>query len=78
MSHAEKCPICYGSGILRWIDGVELTGIVLDGQSEKQCHGCDGKGWLCVPDEVVQEDILGKYHLLSKHSGTFPLNSETS
>lgn len=41
MAHAEKCPICYGSGRI----GVERT-------SRKDCHGCQGKGWIEVDDTI--------------------------
>ena len=30
--HAEICPVCSGSG----------------NYSEKECHGCNGKGWVMV------------------------------
>lgn len=32
MNHAEKCPICYGTGKIK----------------KKTCHGCGGKGWIEV------------------------------
>ena len=32
--HAEKCPVCLGSG--------KVEG--------KQCHGCNGRGWIEVSD----------------------------
>ena len=32
--HAEKCPVCEGSGEYK----------------EKECHGCNGKGWIEVSD----------------------------
>jgi len=34
MVHAEKCPVCNGSGKYE----------------EKDCHGCNGKGWITVED----------------------------
>lgn len=54
MSHAEKCPVCDGTGIIKWYNrnfspfGFEST----SGQSfiEKTCHGCQGKGWVTVTD----------------------------
>ena len=51
--HAERCPICYGEGTLRYIDGIELSGIHLNGEEEKQCHGCNGKGWVEVQNETT-------------------------
>jgi hypothetical protein len=35
MSHAEKCPVCEGSGKYE----------------KAQCHGCEGKGWVTVQDD---------------------------
>jgi len=45
MAHAEKCPICEGRGRLRTFEG--------DTESLSPCHGCDGKGWVSVQDEIV-------------------------
>jgi len=39
--HAEKCPICEGSGKLPDL---------MDESCYKVCHGCDGKGWVEVND----------------------------
>jgi len=50
MAHAEKCPVCDGERILRYIDETRVTGIHLGGETEKQCHGCNGKGWVEVKD----------------------------
>jgi len=36
MAHAEKCPVCDGSGDV----------------ATKQCHGCAGRGWVEVKDEA--------------------------
>jgi len=32
--HAELCPVCKGSGKYH----------------NKECHGCNGKGWILVPE----------------------------
>lgn len=37
MAHAEKCPVCEGSGKYE----------------NRECHGCQGKGWVQVGDGVV-------------------------
>jgi len=34
MAHAEKCPVCDGSGQYEF----------------RECHGCGGKGWITVED----------------------------
>ena len=36
--HAEKCPICSGSGKVKI------------GETKFPCYGCDGKGWVEVRD----------------------------
>lgn len=35
MTHAEKCPVCDGYG-------------VVPREEERTCHGCKGKGWVTV------------------------------
>lgn len=39
-SHAEKCPVCGGTGKLK--DNTSA--------SEHTCHGCNGVGWVTVRD----------------------------
>jgi len=41
-AHAEVCPACNGFGTV--------------GYAKKECHGCDGKGWIVVPDETPKKD----------------------
>lgn len=43
MSHAERCPVCFGSGKVRPV--ADCTG-----RTEVSCYGCDGKGWVTVQD----------------------------
>jgi len=47
MSHAEKCPVCGGSGQMP--KGHTMTGVAY-----KPCHGCKGKGWVSVPDQPYE------------------------
>ena len=43
MAHAEKCPICNGTGNLaKEMYPYEGT--------RQSCHGCNGKGWVEVAD----------------------------
>ena len=44
MSHAEKCPVCKGSGETRpgQLDRYQIETLT--------CHGCEGKGWVEVSD----------------------------
>ena len=46
MSHAEKCPVCNGSGKIRTVSG---AGTLL---YDEPCHGCQGKGWITVEDTI--------------------------
>lgn len=45
MAHAQTCPICCGKGKLP--DDGKSTAV-----TEPTCHGCDGKGWVEVSDEM--------------------------
>ena len=53
-SHAEKCPICGGSGELPDLHWATSTC-----SFTKRCHGCGGRGWVVVKDieEVVKEMV---------------------
>lgn len=42
MTHTEKCPVCGGSGKL------PADSTVTTIPREKQCHGCDGRGWIVI------------------------------
>ena len=39
--HPEICPLCQGNGHL---DEPHLPG------GRRECHGCEGLGWVAVPD----------------------------
>ena len=45
MGHAEKCPVCNGSG------RVKNSDLYSTGPSEITCHGCCGVGWIVIPDQ---------------------------
>jgi len=65
MSHAEKCPVCSGLGAIPhnynyYNDWSSLTAV----PPAPVCHGCNGKGWIEVSDLIIQNDILGKTHLV--------------
>ena len=51
MAHAEKCPVCNGSGQYRRFPTVEEadnTTAPIDSLPFVGCHGCGGKGWIEV------------------------------
>lgn len=45
MTHAQRCPVCHGSGKLP--DDGKTSAI-----SEETCHGCHGRGWVTVQDSM--------------------------
>lgn len=49
--HAEKCPVCGGSGRLPCSTGGDASSPPLP----VTCHGCNGKGWVTVGDERPAE-----------------------
>ena len=51
MAHAEKCPVCDGTGEYRVKTHVAHIDdkVRLDAETVV-CHGCDGKGWVEVAD----------------------------
>ena len=46
MPHSEVCPVCKGVGMV-YEQGYSITSA-----SRVTCHGCNGAGWVIVPDEV--------------------------
>lgn len=45
--HAERCPVCHGTGKIK----EEYPKIIWD-SSEKVCHGCYGRGWVTVGEKI--------------------------
>lgn len=43
-SHAERCPVCGGSGVIPCND------YVITSTTTKPCRGCGGLGWVTVRD----------------------------
>lgn len=44
-----KCPVCNGSGkYTEYHHKYERSIDRFDYYFERTCHGCDGKGWVCV------------------------------
>ncbi len=53
MAHAEKCPVCGGTGKLLLPIG---SGGITGGFEEKPCHGCaqwGSHGWIVIDDIPV-------------------------
>jgi hypothetical protein len=53
-SHAERCPVCYGSGKYTPINDGYSTAV----PQPVTCHGCGGKGWVEVGDYVCYEPFI--------------------
>lgn len=53
MSHAEKCPICQGAGTIVKFEYPPATCVTVP----TICHGCNGKGWITVEDEMPDYNI---------------------
>ena len=49
MNHAEKCPVCYGKGE---VSEASQYPYLTSGTSIVTCHGCGGKGWVTVEDNI--------------------------
>ena len=50
MSHAERCPVCHGSGQVETVPAVIPAVYVA-------CHGCPGsRGWVEVEDDPLQRE----------------------
>ena len=52
MAHAEKCPICNGTGKIFKESTTTAEGY------EIVCHGCSGKGWVVV--SINYKEDIGK------------------
>lgn len=40
---AQRCPVCNGFGTLKY--------------GEKVCNGCEGKGYVLVPTEIIPKKV---------------------
>ena len=48
MAHAEKCPVCNGTGTVVVLPDPRGTSAV---PTYQVCHGCGGRGWVVIPTE---------------------------
>jgi len=56
MAHAEKCPVCGGTGKVK----DNNYGSKTDG-NDVECHGCGGKGWVEVSDSYYPLGMITYY-----------------
>lgn len=53
--HAEKCPVCGTTGGW-WTYQIPPYNTWVYPPEWQSCHGCDGKGWVVVPDEPKEAE----------------------
>ena len=61
--HSEKCPVCNGTGLVG--ESYPNYGSSTGGfYTQKTCHGCHGKGWITVWDDIPfnTSHIQGEMH----------------
>ncbi len=71
MSHSEICPVCGGTGIFKCVQYEQLNAPYpfvtspIKSYTERTCHGCQGKGWITVPDtnDIYKYDYSKKSYL---------------
>ena len=63
MASAEKCPVCDGSGHYR-----PPTRSTIQLPPQRQCHGCEGTGWVEVVGELTLEPEEGSLWQLYKRA----------
>ena len=58
MSHAERCPVCNGAGLVA--DGFynQCSGNWTSTGVFEKCRSCNGSGWVVVPDEVIKTKFV--------------------
>ena len=69
MAHAEKCPLCNGSGKKSTVipSGTDTQGFVTS-----PCHGCGGQGWVLVEGTPL---LTSPYWTYLRYAG---FNSKTA
>lgn len=75
--HAEKCPVCNGTGLIG--ESYPNYGSSTGGfYTQKTCHGCHGKGWILVPDMMLNiiEPIDNTYEDILSHVTQIDSNLE--
>jgi len=57
MAHAEKCPVCNGSGKRYKFDPNGTTDKPAGFQEDGPCYGCGGLGWVTVQDQALDSGV---------------------
>ena len=58
---AVKCPVCNGTGVYQWPD-------IKGAFCPRECHGCNGFGWVEVRDDTGYAPQLQRPGLLGYHA----------
>lgn len=75
--HAEKCPVCNGTGLVG--ESYPNYGSSTGGfYTQKTCHGCQGKGWILVPNMMpdIIESVDNTYEDILSHVTQIDSNLE--
>ena len=56
-SHSELCPVCKGTGKYKSIENCNYTSCTQ--YIEQTCHGCGGRGWIVITENLLGYDIGG-------------------
>jgi len=68
MAHAEKCPICGGSGKYCTKYKMQyIQGKMAFNRQEEVCHGCYGTGWIVVNDGQCIEPERVSWETSAQH-----------
>ena len=61
---AVLCPVCNGTGVYQWPD-------IQGAFCPRECHGCEGFGWVEVSEDVTQDVVA------STQNGAVPTGDVT-
>ena len=68
MSHAERCPVCYGTGKYTPPQDPNSTAV----STPQTCHGCGGKGWVEVDSNQPNSIPYFPYYPTCPYYPTYP------
>ena len=73
MSHAERCPICFGKGIVPngFYNSTEYTWSSTSTMPEK-CRSCFGRGYVEITDSITMSDASDNQFKITFHSIDMP------
>lgn len=61
MSHADRCPVCFGKGIVPMgFYNTTNTGYSTTSTAPETCRSCGGSGYIIIPDADKLINSLGE------------------